>query len=215
VTKARLGNPRAIATGLVVASVVGAYFILRPNPWDVALSTAADALRTHSPERLYPFVTAAEQEAGLTEEKWVKLYQRLIEPRLKKVTIEGPDDRSSKATTTQIVSYPVRLQNGVQYSVAVGFDFGNTGARANLMNLLGQAWAIDYLQKYPKELHNPRVRFDAFYWGLKQDLPVLKELGIDRYASGDPLDGARTWEQILATENRSSKTPLTPDSSVR
>lgn len=189
-----------VAVGAIVAFVL---FRQGEGP-EVAARTIAEAIVNNDPRAMYKYESELESNAlGLTEEKYVDFWNKVVSPKLEGLTPE--DNFRSYPTnegTTGVGELYLTDGSGSRFLYDGWVDVEDDGRPRNFLvhSKLIQAWLIDYMRARRIRSNESLSDVDMLYAyveGARRDAPLLREIGIEGFASHEEIGKVRTWDEFI------------------
>ncbi|MCH8274689.1 MAG: hypothetical protein IH851_07860 [Armatimonadetes bacterium] len=187
-----------IVASLALAGVVAIVFVLlRPKEW--LKDAAVDYVRAfddRDPRALYRFAFEHEKtNGGLTEERWLRVWEELIEPRVQGY---GPVELSEAEQNGEhqgfAHGFATHRESGRRLSVTCVTNAADGQARTRLLAaMLVTAWAAMLSERGELPESGSYVA-EVIVAGLEADQEKLEAIGLTGWVFVDPADPLRTWD---------------------
>jgi hypothetical protein len=169
---------------LGVAGVWG-YHLLQTPTLDEAAKAVLTALLEDRPEDAYRYIHESQKE-HLTRDQFAALWRKVIAPRFKGFTPKGPVKAQVLGYETQgIATVDLQGPNGKEADFQLSVYVTDDGPRFDPFQLLLFSWRFEWTNAGNDVTAPPH---DANINGLAEDIPKLREIGIEAISS--PFSGA-------------------------
>jgi hypothetical protein len=163
---------------------------------------ALDAVANNDPRALYRFSLPEERSPaglGLTEEKFVQLWERLIWPRISRVALGPKTSYMQDGGHQAIAYYECRSPDGRRVLLAaIAWASGDGRGGLSCSAYLLTAWFTLHAFENPGYVETKaspwQIRLDA----LRRDSAVLREIGISGIYADGPGGGYSSFEDLEA-----------------
>lgn len=191
-----------LLSGLVTLLLAGTalvVYLLLPVDLKSEARTLMQASLTGDTRTMYRYCANHERKAGgLTEEKWSRVYNEVVRPRLQPLEVKSIADPWGDSGPSGQAGVDAELidDRGRVYGWSVQLNSSDHGPATLLMDMVTQTWTIEYIRVHGSAPSDVKSFFQAGLDGLAKDRPLLESIGLTGKVGTDPESPVKTWDEL-------------------
>ncbi|MFN8138409.1 MAG: hypothetical protein U0R49_01275 [Fimbriimonadales bacterium] len=205
----KAARPPRLYLWVAALIVMGAISFLTYRAWPKqsligAATSYGNAIIEGDPRTVFRYESDQERDTlQLTEEKFVRFWERLVQPRLNKLTpVREFEKEELNTNTTGVGLVNFTDESGAKYMVQSWVDLDNKNDPRGFVfqAMISQVWIVDYMRangiRSLDDLGSDGV-LRAMLQGARADAATLREIGIEGFASQTEKGKIRTWDEYI------------------
>lgn len=192
---------------IILLGVAGvwSYHLLQTPTLDETAKAVMTALLEDRPEDAYIYVHENQRD-HLTRNQFVALWKEVIAPNLEGFTQKGPVTVQVLGHGTQgIAEADLQGPDGKEAGFLLAVYLTDDGPRFDPFELLFSSWRFEWITQGNDATAPP---FDAYINGLSEDIPKLRDIGVEVIKSPLPNVPPQTLDDLLRLYNAAKQRAL-------